>query len=191
MLVCRLKQDAAHPNARTNPASLRSLIDELVLFGCEFDRRAFGLGLDVGVGHWCPDRVLIGCVSDTLPCQLTVFQPGANRVSTGILRRSTLFCQVRSRRIELVEHIVPTDNGYWVYGRGCTEPGGGIVPAWGYVPNKRSRVVGFGQEEILVPTVAGPRPPSPWTVALATTVLSVATGWCIEEVARRVRGQSR
>ena len=26
-----------------------------------------------------------------------------------------------------------TSDGYWVWGRGCTQPGGGIVPAWGFV----------------------------------------------------------
>ena len=32
------------------------------------------------------------------------------------------------------EPIVRTRDGYWVYGRGCTQPGGGIAPAWGFVP---------------------------------------------------------
>jgi hypothetical protein len=31
------------------------------------------------------------------------------------------------------EPIVRTSDGYWVWGRGCTEPGGGIMPAWGFV----------------------------------------------------------
>ena len=31
------------------------------------------------------------------------------------------------------EPVVHTDGGYWVWGRGCTQPGGGIVPAWGFV----------------------------------------------------------
>src|SRR5580658_5603113 len=31
------------------------------------------------------------------------------------------------------EPIVRTANGYWVWGRGCTQPGGGIAPAWGFV----------------------------------------------------------
>lgn len=31
------------------------------------------------------------------------------------------------------EPIVQTTNGYWVWGRGCTSPGGGIMPAWGFV----------------------------------------------------------
>lgn len=31
------------------------------------------------------------------------------------------------------EPIVRTVDGYWVWGRGCTQPGGGLVPAWGFV----------------------------------------------------------
>lgn len=31
------------------------------------------------------------------------------------------------------EPIVRTVDGYWVWGRGCTQPGGGIMPAWGFV----------------------------------------------------------
>jgi hypothetical protein len=49
--------------------------------------------------------------------------------------------------------------------------------------------VGFGQGEILAPLAVAAKTPSPWTVALATTVLSVATGWVIEEVAKKVRGR--
>jgi len=33
------------------------------------------------------------------------------------------------------EPIVRTPDGYWVWGRGCTQPGGGIMPSWGFVPN--------------------------------------------------------
>ena len=31
------------------------------------------------------------------------------------------------------EPIVRKAGGYWVWGRGCTQPGGGIMPAWGFV----------------------------------------------------------
>jgi hypothetical protein len=31
------------------------------------------------------------------------------------------------------EPIVQTNGGYWVWGRGCTQPGGGIVPSWSFV----------------------------------------------------------
>jgi len=89
------------------------------------------------------------------------------------------------------EPIVRTKNGYWVWGRGCTQPGGGIVPHWGFIPNDRSRVVGFGQEEILAPVAAAAASASPWAMALATSVLGAATGWVIEEIARGVRGRKK
>lgn len=100
---------------------------------------------------------------------------------------------------EPYQPTIPVNGGYWVYGRGCTQPGGGIVPGWGFVPNNGpipnsngSRVVGFGQEEILAPaTVAAVASTSPWKVALVTTVLGAATGWVIEEVARIVRGKKK
>jgi len=44
-------------------------------------------------------------------------------------------------------------------------------------------VVGFGQVEAL----AVPAATSPWTVALVTSVVGAATGWVIEEVARKTR----
>jgi membrane protein YqaA with SNARE-associated domain len=43
-------------------------------------------------------------------------------------------------------------------------------------------VIGFGQVEALAVPVAAT---SPWTVALVTSVVGAATGWAIEEVARR------
>lgn len=50
-------------------------------------------------------------------------------------------------------------------------------------------VVGFGQTEaVLVPAATAT---SPWTVALATSVVGAATGWMIEEIATRVRGRRR
>ena len=52
-----------------------------------------------------------------------------------------------------------------------------------------SPVVGFGQSEIARPVVA---PSSPWALALATSVVGAATGWVIEEVARRtIRKKNR
>jgi len=44
-------------------------------------------------------------------------------------------------------------------------------------------VVGFGTNEASPPTSTSKA--SPWTIALATSVVSAATGWAIEEVARR------
>jgi hypothetical protein len=74
-----------------------------------------------------------------------------------------------------------------------------MVPGWGFVPNgnngslsNRSRVVGFGQEEILAPTAAtAVAATSPWRIALVTTVLSAATGWVIDEVVRVIRGKKK
>ena len=67
-----------------------------------------------------------------------------------------------------------------------------MVPGWSFVPHNRSRVVGFGDEEIRTPetshTVAGP---SPWRVALVTTVLGAATSWVIDEVVRIIRGKKK
>jgi len=40
-------------------------------------------------------------------------------------------------------------------------------------------VVGFGQAGIIAPAH-----PSPWAVALTTSIVGAATGWLIEEVAR-------
>ena len=54
------------------------------------------------------------------------------------------------------------------------------------------RSVGFGDEEIRAPEA--PRTsasPSPWRVALVTTVLGAATGWIIDEVVRVIRGKKR
>ena len=49
-------------------------------------------------------------------------------------------------------------------------------------------VVGFGQVEAFAIPVAT----SPWKVAVVTSVIGAATGWVIEEVARRtIRKKSR
>lgn len=52
-------------------------------------------------------------------------------------------------------------------------------------------VVGIGQGEELVLPAAVASGASPWTLALATSVVGAATGWLIEEVATRVRGRRR
>ena len=52
-------------------------------------------------------------------------------------------------------------------------------------------VIGFGQPALVVPTAAAVASTSPWTIALATTFLSSATGWAIEEVARRTIRKGR
>lgn len=54
-------------------------------------------------------------------------------------------------------------------------------------------VVGFGQAELAAPAAAAAAAgiPSPWTLALATSVVGAATGWVIEEIARNVRNGSK
>ena len=51
-------------------------------------------------------------------------------------------------------------------------------------------VVGFGQEELLLPAAAAV-PATPWAMALATSVVGAAAGWVIEEIATHVRGPRR
>jgi hypothetical protein len=48
-------------------------------------------------------------------------------------------------------------------------------------------VVGFGEEAPAPPA----RSTSPWTIALATSVVSAAAGWTIEEVAKKFRKKRR
>jgi len=45
-------------------------------------------------------------------------------------------------------------------------------------------ITGFGIGETLTPPVATPGT-SPWPMVLASSVVSAATGWAIEEVVRR------
>lgn len=47
----------------------------------------------------------------------------------------------------------------------------------------------FGVSETVTPPVASST--SPWGMALATSMFSAATGWVIEEVARKVRKKKR
>ena len=49
-------------------------------------------------------------------------------------------------------------------------------------------VVGFGQVEAVAPVVATT---SPWGLALATSVVGAATGWCIEELAKKIRKRKK
>jgi len=48
--------------------------------------------------------------------------------------------------------------------------------------------VGFGQIEAMAPAIP---PSSPFTIALATSVMGAAAGWVIEEVALAVRGKRK
>jgi len=47
-------------------------------------------------------------------------------------------------------------------------------------------VIGFGQEDPTPPATSGS---SPWGMVVATSVVSAAAGWVIEEVARKFRGR--
>ena len=72
-----------------------------------------------------------------------------------------------------------------VEGGGCTEPGGGIVPTTRTAREmaallRRRNDPGVGHE----PEPA-PRPPSPWRAVVVGSIVAAATGWAIEEVARR------
>lgn len=51
-------------------------------------------------------------------------------------------------------------------------------------------VVGFGETEVVAPSTKS-RTPSPWPMLLASSVVSAAAGWAIDEVAHRVRGKRR
>jgi hypothetical protein len=54
------------------------------------------------------------------------------------------------------------------------------------------RIFGLGQnEELSTPVGAAVTNPSPWKVALVTSVIGAATGWVIEEFARFTRGKHR
>ena len=49
--------------------------------------------------------------------------------------------------------------------------------------------IALGQAETIVaPAIAAH---SPWAVALVTSVVGAATGWVIEEVARKAKGKRR
>jgi hypothetical protein len=50
-------------------------------------------------------------------------------------------------------------------------------------------VTGLGDSDVAAPVVRVP--PSPWLFAVATSVISAATGWVIEEAARAVRKRKR
>jgi hypothetical protein len=49
-------------------------------------------------------------------------------------------------------------------------------------------VIGFGEDTVVTPV---PSTSSPWTIPLATSVVSAAAGWAIQEIARVARGGRR
>jgi hypothetical protein len=56
--------------------------------------------------------------------------------------------------------------------------------------SRDSILVGFGQEGLAAPPAAAAAV-SPWALTLATSVVGAATGWVIEEFARKVRKKKR
>jgi hypothetical protein len=52
------------------------------------------------------------------------------------------------------------------------------------------KVVGFGDGTVSSPSPTV-RQPSPWAVAITTSVVGAAVGWVIEELATHVRGRRR
>ena len=79
-----------------------------------------------------------------------------------------------------------------VDGGGCTEPGGGIVPtrrtALEMAALLREQMsAGLGDPGLghLDAPMAPPPHPSPWKYALVMSLVSTATGWVLEEIARR------
>lgn len=50
-------------------------------------------------------------------------------------------------------------------------------------------VVGFGEDAIVTP--AAPPTTSPWSMVLASSVVSAAAGWAIEGIARAATGRRR
>jgi len=50
-------------------------------------------------------------------------------------------------------------------------------------------VVGFGDGTVSSPHMV--RQPSPWAVAITTSVVGAAVGWAIEEFASTIRGRRR
>jgi hypothetical protein len=50
-------------------------------------------------------------------------------------------------------------------------------------------VVGFGETEVVAPSTKASS--SPWPMVLASSVVSAAAGWVIDDVAHRVRGKRR
>ena len=104
--------------------------------------------------------------------------------------------RMRARaRLEELNRMIDAGRGNeLVSSGGCTDPGGGIVPtahtARELAGLIRSQIhAGLGQAEALIaPATTGS---SPWVTMLATSVVSAAAGWAIEEVARTVRDRKR
>jgi hypothetical protein len=94
----------------------------------------------------------------------------------------------RGVKLAAMDRLIAAGRGdELVEGGGCTEPGGGIVPtqrtarAMAALLRKQMEA-GLGHPE--VPAAAPPHS-FPWRYALAMSLVSTATGWVLEEIARR------
>ena len=104
-------------------------------------------------------------------------------------------------KLQDMDRLIASGRGdEWVDGGGCTEPGGGIAPtqrtAFEMAALLRRRMEaglgrdapGVGRDATGVGHLDAPAPPphpSPWKYALVMSLVSTATGWALEEIARR------
>ena len=114
---------------------------------------------------------------------------------------STEWVATRNRLVDM-DRLIATGRGdERVDGGGCTEPGGGIVPtqrtAIEMAALLRERMsaglgdaaVGLGHLD--APAATAPPHPSPWKYAVVMSFVSAATGWALEEIARRTFRRKR
>ena len=85
-----------------------------------------------------------------------------------------------------------------VEGGGCTEPGGGIIPAQhtaiemaALLRQQMGAGLGDRDREKSDETPSPPAPRAPWKDAVVMSLVGVATGWILEEVARRTFRKKR
>jgi hypothetical protein len=86
-----------------------------------------------------------------------------------------------------------------VDGGNCTEPGGGIVPTQrtaiemaALLREQMSAGLGdHGLGHLDAPAATAPPHPSPWKYAVVMSFVSAATGWALEEIARRTFRRKR
>jgi len=102
---------------------------------------------------------------------------------------------VRDKLQDMHQLIAAGQGDTLVDGGGCTEPGGGIAPtqhtAFEMAAILRKEMdaglsgapIGVGHLD--APAATAPTHPSPWKYALVMSLVSTATGWVLEEVARR------
>lgn len=102
-------------------------------------------------------------------------------------------------KLQDMDRLIATGRGSeLVDGGGCTEPGGGIVPTQRTAIEmaallRQQMSAGLGDPE---PAHLGDpgsplAHPSPWKYGLVMSLVSVATGWVLEEIARRTFRRKR